>query len=48
MDDGLLLARMILAIATVIFALSLMHSANADPVALQLSVIHGHFIEFAG
>jgi hypothetical protein len=29
MDDGLLLVRMILAVATLIFALSVMHSANA-------------------
>jgi hypothetical protein len=31
MDEGLLLARMILALATVIFALSILHSANAEP-----------------
>jgi hypothetical protein len=30
MNDGLLLARMILAIAALIFALSVIHSANAE------------------
>jgi len=41
MDDGLLLARMILAIATLIFALSVMRSANAEPAAhgMPLSMV---------
>jgi hypothetical protein len=41
MDDGLMLARMILAIATLIFALSVMHSANAGPAARGVPVING-------
>jgi hypothetical protein len=41
MDDGLLLARMILAVATLIFALSVMHSANAEPAARGIPRING-------
>jgi ABC-type lipoprotein release transport system permease subunit len=41
MDDGLLLARMILAVATLIFALSVMHSANAELAAQVMSLING-------
>jgi hypothetical protein len=41
MDDGLMLARMILAVATLIFALSVMHSANARPGAQGMPVVNG-------
>jgi hypothetical protein len=48
MDDGLLLARMILVVATLIFALSVIHSANAEPVAQGMPLSMVQFTEFAG
>jgi hypothetical protein len=45
MDDGLLLARLILAIATVIFALSVMHSANAEPAAHGMPLLMIQYTE---
>jgi hypothetical protein len=48
MDDGLWLARMILAIATVIFALSVMRSANAEPAAAGCPLSMVQLPEFAG